>query len=1078
MKKLLLNLWAPIALFLLVVLLSLANYVPGTFLSGWDNLHPEFYPLMNLERSWQAAWQEYQGLGLLAGMAHGADFFRQLLLLPLTLLLPAPLFRYVWHFLMILIGVLGSFYLFKFFLQKEKSQNLLSFLGASFYLLNFATVQNFYVSFEPFAAFYAFLPWLLLFILKFLYTDKFSRRNLVLFAILSIISSSMFYVQTIFIVYFALVLLALAIAWWQKVVNFKKIGMLLGIVLLSNAFWLINVAHFMITGAALLTDSKGKAMSNEVLLLKNQAFAEPGRLALMQGFWLGETDFDQFGNTVYLFDPWQTHLSQPQVNFIAYSFFVLLLLGLWQFFGQKHQQRYLILWAFVLTWWMMALQSFPFNFLTDVLTKILPFFSEMFRINFTKWVVPFSLFYSLLLTFGLAFLFSWLKRRLWQWLLGLAFFASLVFYAWPAFQGHFFYERLRVEIPEAYFSVFAYFKHQAPASSRIANLPQHTFYGWQWHDWGYRGSGFLWYGIKQPILDRAFDVWSAPLEGYYWELQHALDQKDVKMLEAVFSKYDVDYVLLDSSIVNRNTAKPFNYAALSDLLAQSTRLKLVTHFDFLSLYAFADDENSREKEFLSLYENLPMFANSYKHSWRDQAYFDFHDYLSEPNNYANNASIIYPFPALFTNHTQKDLTFSLTEDSDYFYLQPKEAISDNLELELHLPDLLEVEEALPFRLTWQLEGQQLRLTLQALLPEIYWQQTKYYYDFSQEIILDAANCQASAGCYLNLNNQLLTEFSPSGSQVVLLQTKQRNTLALSTALKTEYFAYTFFDLASYQLSPRILSQAEAEPLLIKMPKINLFGNLLESELNLELAKTCRPLEQGSYFKEKRPEGNFYQATGTNVCDHFYLPELPHRQAYLFRLEAENWRSLPLTFAIQAESLGRSPLETYLSEGLNYQILPPTEDFNQGYTLYLSTDSYGREVNENFLQSAEVFAWPYEFLSRLQLRDGEELPLAAAPAACDFAVKKRALWLYRLDLPANCQAGYVKLSQAYDSGWLAWSKGAFLPHHQMNNWTNAWQLPENSSSEQMIYIFFWPQLLQYLGFGLLVGGVVVVIKLKR
>ena len=43
--------------------------------------------------------------------------------------------------------------------------------------------------------------------------------------------------------------------------------------------------------------------------------------------------------------------------------------------------------------------------------------------------------------------------------------------------------------------------------------------GWNYYDWGYRGSGFLWYGIKQPILDRAFDVWDKSSEKYYEEIK-------------------------------------------------------------------------------------------------------------------------------------------------------------------------------------------------------------------------------------------------------------------------------------------------------------------------------------------------------------------------------------------------------------------------------------------------------------------------------------------------------------------------------------------------------------------------------
>lgn len=1070
MKKLLLKFWAPCLLFLLVLVLILANFSPGTYLSGWDNLHPEFNPLMNLQRAWQSAWQEYQGLGLLAGMAHSADLFRQLVFLPLTLLLPAELFRYVWHFLMILVGTISSFYLFKFLLKKQSSQNALAFLGASFYLLNFGTVQNFYVSFEPFAVFYAFLPLLLLFLLKILYEKK-SKKNLTTFFILSVLSSSMFYVQTIFVVYFALVSLLLFFYLLQNKVNWKKVLFLFLTILLVNSFWLLNVMHFTISGSELLADSKGKAMSNDVLSLKNQAFGDFTHLAKLQGFWLGETDFDQFGNTTYLFDSWKIHFSNPWVNYLTLGFFVLVLLGIWQLFKKKNVCRYFIFSAFLLSIWMMALGSFPFNFLTSVLQKIIPFFSEMFRINFTKWIVPYSLFYSLLLTFGLGFIFSLLKKQFLKIIFAWIFFVSLIFYSLPSFQGHFFYEKLRVQIPEAYFEVFDYFQNEAPASSRIANLPQHSFYGWQWNDWGYRGSGFLWYGIKQPILDRAFDVWSEDDERYYWQLQVALDKKDVKMLEDVFSQYDVDYLLLDSSIVNRNTVKPFDYQSLKELLASSDRINIVKEFDFITLYNFADTENNREKDFVSLYEDLPIINNSYKHSWSDQAFVNFHDYLSVDKNNAQNAKIIYPFTSLFTNHLQKDLEFNLSEDDNFFYLtNDKQVTNDFL---LQLPDLLKTEDYLPFHLTWAVEGNLTRLTFKALLPEIYLKNQRFAFDFTKEIFLNSQFCQAESNCFININNQLLSEFKPNGEMDVLLNTKLRNTIALSNQTKIEYFDYAFFDLSFFDLSAKAYEIKEVADLTVKIPKVILQGNILQTDLNYEEAINCRPLSGGSYFKEKRENENYYQATSTSVCDYFYLEQLKHNADYLFKLDAQSPNSIPFVFAIQAESLGRSPLETYLSDGINYQILPPTEDFNQGYTLYLSTDSYGREINRNLLKSAEVFYWPYNFLNQLSLeKDNFDSNMFTA-STCVAEISKKALWLYQVNLPNDCDANYLKLSQAYDGAWLALQGRKFLEHRKINNWANAWVLEQGSSDS--IYIFFWPQWLEYLG---LLSAVMLAFSLKK
>ena len=47
---------------------------------------------------------------------------------------------------------------------------------------------------------------------------------------------------------------------------------------------------------------------------------------------------------------------------------------------------------------------------------------------------------------------------------------------------------------------------------RVLHLPIHSFWGWVTYSWdnrvGYQGAGFLWFGIKQPLIDREFDRWN------------------------------------------------------------------------------------------------------------------------------------------------------------------------------------------------------------------------------------------------------------------------------------------------------------------------------------------------------------------------------------------------------------------------------------------------------------------------------------------------------------------------------------------------------------------------------------------
>ena len=56
------------------------NYVPNTWLSGWDTLHPEFDFPLNFQRVINGVWREEQGLGAVAGHSHMADLPRIILL--------------------------------------------------------------------------------------------------------------------------------------------------------------------------------------------------------------------------------------------------------------------------------------------------------------------------------------------------------------------------------------------------------------------------------------------------------------------------------------------------------------------------------------------------------------------------------------------------------------------------------------------------------------------------------------------------------------------------------------------------------------------------------------------------------------------------------------------------------------------------------------------------------------------------------------------------------------------------------------------------------------------------------------
>jgi hypothetical protein len=97
------------------------------------------------------------------------------------------------------------------------------------------------------------------------------------------------------------------------------------------------------------------------------------------------------------------------------------------------------------------------------------------------------------------------------------------------------------------------------------------------------------------------------------------------------------------------------------------------------------------------------------------------------------------------------------------------------------------------------------------------------------------------------------------------------------------------------------------------------------------------------------------------------------------------------------------------------------------------------------------------------------------------VKKLGTFFYKTKVKGN---GLLVLSQGYEKGWIAFRISDFgfrilKKHVKVNSWANGWFISTNHSSpatdHQTIIIVFWPQLLEYLGFGILITSLVFILK---
>src|SRR3989338_6479085 len=241
----------------LLFIIFILNYKQGTYLSGWDNLQTEFSPLLAIKRSIFGVWQEYQGLGLLSGMGHASDLIRQIPQLLLSKFLPINLLRYFIHFLMLFIGSAGLYaFLYSVILNKfqEKIKILGSLSGAFLYLFNLATVQMFYVPYEPFSSQFAFLPWL--FWANYHFLADSSRKNLLLLILINFFSVPQGYVGTVFFVYLMIITFFFFFKLLESITNLKKIIIAVLVIFLVNSFWLLPNLYFALTKSSVNLLSK------------------------------------------------------------------------------------------------------------------------------------------------------------------------------------------------------------------------------------------------------------------------------------------------------------------------------------------------------------------------------------------------------------------------------------------------------------------------------------------------------------------------------------------------------------------------------------------------------------------------------------------------------------------------------------------------------------------------------------------------------------------------------------------------------------------------------------------------------
>jgi|GEM_PF-846604 len=632
---------------LIVGTIIAANFHSDIRLMGWDGLYPEFNIPLNLLRGLTAGWQEYYGAGLVGGHGFAATLPHTLIIGLFSLAIPQHLVRSVFIFFCYYLGglgmLVGSRKLLEMIFDHHESSKLRTYLmtfaglvSSVYYLTNLAAIQTFYVPLEAFTVHYAAFPWLTYGAMLIL--ERTTKKRIAFFFIISLLSSVQGFIPAVFAAYAVSLLLITGIVilmhrFEKKIL--RAVFVIWACVVSANTYWLAPVGYFALTQSKDYINAYNNITSTPQFIAKSIQYGAPPETALLKSFlW----DSNELGGAIL--SPWRDHLAIPGISAIGYLFFGLAIGGLLYSITVTRKP---LSWGLVVSllyfFGNIAIDTPPFSWIIHVIQTHSPELVQAFRTTFTKFGIGLSFHYALFIAIGVYGLMRLLgkltRHTAFHIVLPAIAAILLIIYALPLWQGNLVYRKMFVDLPVQYTGLIQYLN--TLPDGKIADFPQDCSEGWYNQLWGYFGSGFLWYGVKQPIMARAFDVWSHTNENYFWELSTALRQQDYAAVERVFDKYAVRYILYDNNMTHCRSQKGFlsslDFSAYLETSSLYIKQKSFTQENFLPITVY--ERAGYITPSVTVHKHAPNVLPAYAYNDLDVLFASTSSYISDPDKPAD-----------------------------------------------------------------------------------------------------------------------------------------------------------------------------------------------------------------------------------------------------------------------------------------------------------------------------------------------------------------------------------------------------------------------------------------------------------
>lgn len=640
----------------------------------------------------------------------------------------------------------------------------------------------------------------------------------------------------------------------------------------------------------------------------------------------------------------------------------------------------------------------------------------------------------------------------------------------PAFQGNFLYSMLRLPFPKDYKETISFFQKQNP-NARISILPEASFWNWQYHTDGYRGSGFLWYGLPQAVMERSFDPWSSASEEYYWELSQAIYSQNPSLLKSVFEKYQISYALLDLK-------KMYPYAPQSAQIPETE--KLLKEAGLTQIQQFGDEHIYffPNQAMVSVATHLPK-VEPFAWTQKDMFYFLHGPYIS-----SSSPEFSLPFSSLFT--LKKNPKFSLSQDQNFLIFTS--ILPKNMS-HLLIPSYAQIEQFIPATLTLQKQKDGSFLLQATVQTPIVFLGNQQIFGTTYSFPLFSLPPNVLLPITIRVNGYPIASIHKFTNQTItttLLTLTNNNSITLSN--KNNGAVTKGIPLSSLLAHLPQAASITFHPLQAPMtfrvtvPKVtDSIFSFTPDVANSEVSN-CSSIPNGTFSSQKTPTGLTLQSLNTDACVSYFDKDAPTSLGYAAFITSSHQRGQPLSFWAENTTdhyaFSQVSLNTDKITTTSALILPPMQANNLGYAFHFDNTSIGIPT-VNTLHNFSLYPIPYTFLQSLQ---ADSQPIHTMPVMQNVSFEHLNPSLYIASVP-EVEQGTLILSAAYNPGWNAYAFssppnfldmafpfifGTELPRHvKVNNWENGWQVNTNQAHAYAVMVFL-PQYLEYVGFLFLIS----------